>query len=153
MARSYHSRTRPKIRSDIALSGPRLRIDLDCRGHAGNQANSFRDLIDLDADRHALSEANPGKYRVDVRDPLMIGVCIRDVNGPRDPAHVAANDLAIAHQFDLGGIAFADGGELRLLETGVDPEGVGIDNRNHGLPDGRIVAHLRRPAPTEGSEA
>jgi hypothetical protein len=23
----------------------------------------------------------------------VIGVCIRDVNGPRNPAHVAANDL------------------------------------------------------------
>jgi hypothetical protein len=69
---------------------------LDGGGHAGNQANSFRDLIDLDADRHALSEANPGKYRVDGRDPLVIGVCIGDVNGPRDPAHVAANESACA---------------------------------------------------------
>ena len=119
----------------------RARIDLNRRGHAGNQANAIRDLIDLDADRHALSEADPGEYRVDVREPLLIGVCIRDVNGPRNAADVAANDLAIAHQFDLGGIAFADGGELRFLEIGVNPERIGIDNRDHALPDGRVVTH------------
>src|SRR5208337_5188766 len=120
------------------------RIDLDSRGHTGNQANAIGNLIDLDADRHALSEADPGEYWVDVCDPLVIGVCIGDVNGPRDAAHFAANDLSIAHQFDLGGIAFADRGELRLLEIGANPEGIGIDNRDHALPDGRIVTYLRQ---------
>jgi hypothetical protein len=61
--------------------------------HAGNQPDTVRHIIDRDAHRHALRKANPGEYRVDVRDPLVIGVCIRDVNGPRNPAHVAANDL------------------------------------------------------------
>src|SRR5208337_1981336 len=106
------------------------RVDLDGCGHAGDQANAIGDLIDFDADRHALSEADPGEHRVDVREPLLIGVCIRDVDGPRDAAHVAANNLAMAHQFELCGIAFVDGGQLSFLEIGVDPKGVGIDNRD-----------------------
>ena len=87
------------------------RIDLDGRGHAGNETNAMGDLIDFDADRHALSEPYPREDRVDVRYPLVIGVCIRDVNRPGDAANLAANNLVMAHQLDFGGIAFPDRSE------------------------------------------
>ena len=52
----------------------RPRLDLNRRGHAGNEANAVGNLIDLDADRYALGEADPGEDRVDVGKSLLIGI-------------------------------------------------------------------------------
>lgn len=69
------------------------RLDLDGRGHAGDQPNAIGNRIDPNADRHALSEADPSEYGVDIREPLLIGVRIRDVDGPRNAVDLTANDL------------------------------------------------------------
>jgi hypothetical protein len=40
---------------------------------------------------------------------------------------MAANDLRVAHQPDLGGVTDLDPAEAGLLEIPVDPEGMSID--------------------------
>jgi hypothetical protein len=50
--------------------------------------------------------------------------------------------LAIAHQLDLGRVADADRREIGLLEIAVDPERVGIDERDDVCPDIGVVAEL-----------
>jgi hypothetical protein len=50
----------------------------------------------------------------------------------------------IAHQRHLGGITHIDPAETGLLEIAVYPEGVGSDDGKNVLPDGRVVADMRR---------
>jgi hypothetical protein len=55
---------------------------------------------------------------------------------------MAANDLAIAHQFHLGRVADLDPVEAGLFEIAVDPERIGVDERDLVLPDIGVVAEL-----------
>jgi hypothetical protein len=57
---------------------------------------------------------------------------------------MATNDLAIAHQFDLGWVALADRAEIDLLEIAVNPERVGVNERDDILADIRVVTELRQ---------
>ena len=68
---------------------------------------------------------------------------------------MAANDLAIAHRFDLGRIAHANRTEIDLLEIAVNPERIGVDDGDYVLPGVRIVAELRQQIryPAIGSES
>ena len=52
--------------------------------------------------------------------------------------------LAIAHQLDRGRVADLDRVEVGLLEIAVDPEGIGVDQGNQVLSDGRVIAELRQ---------
>ena len=56
---------------------------------------------------------------------------------------MAAHDLTVAHQLDLGRITHADRSEVRLLEISVDPEGIGVDDRDGVHADIDVVAELR----------
>jgi len=126
-------RARGWLGGDRAVSGSVRRrdglwIDLHGRRHAGHQANAIRHLIDVDVHRHALGEPHPGEDRVDRGEALQVGLRVRDIDGARDAADMAANDLAVAHQLDAGGVALVDPLEHGLLEIAVDPERVGIDD-------------------------
>src|SRR6516165_1884583 len=90
--------------------------------HASRKNDARRHLIDMDADRDALSKAHPGEDRVDISDALVVGLRIRNVDRAGDAVDVAAHDFAIAHQLDLGRIAHPDRSEVRFLEIPVDPE-------------------------------
>src|SRR5271169_5366132 len=94
--------TRSKSTTPARLLGqpPRLRIDLHGRGHPSRQDHTLRHLIDVDAHRNALRQAHPGKDRVDLSQPLTVRLRVRDVDAAGDAADMAANDLAVAHQFD-----------------------------------------------------
>jgi hypothetical protein len=63
---------------------------------------------------------------------------------------MAAHDLRVTHQLDAGRIADADRGEIGLLEIAVDPERVGVDDRDLVLSDIGVVPELcqqiRHPA-------
>ena len=48
------------------------------------------------------------------------------INGPCNAADMAANELAIPHQLDAGGIACRDRREVGLLEIAVSPERLGV---------------------------
>jgi hypothetical protein len=76
----------------------------------------------MNANRDALSQANPGEDQVDAGAPLDGGLRIRDVDGAGDAVDVATHDLAVAHQLDARRIAHADRGEVCLLEIAIDPE-------------------------------
>src|SRR2546430_12708871 len=52
--------------------------------------------------------------------------------------------LAVAHQLDTGRIALADRLEIGLLEIAIDPERIGIDDRDYVLADIGVVAELRQ---------
>jgi hypothetical protein len=125
LGRFCYGRARTRTQAGRSVPGsPRSRIDLDRGGHAGDQANAVRYLIDPDAHGHALSKAHPSENRVDSGKPLLVGLRVRDVDTAREAADLTPNDLAVAHQFDPGRIAFVDGGELCLLEIGIHPEGI-----------------------------
>jgi len=61
-----------------------------------------------------------------------------------DAADLAADDLAVAHQFDLGRIALVHGAKLRFLEIGVHPEGISVDDRDLIPSNGGIITQLRQ---------
>jgi integrase len=66
--------------------------------HAGDQADAVRYLIDPDAHRHALGKPYPREDRVNVGKPLIVWLCVRDIDAPRHAGDLAPNDLAVAHQ-------------------------------------------------------
>src|SRR5215813_249578 len=105
-------------------------IDVDGGCHASRKNDSRRDLIDMDADRDALSKAHPGEDWVDICDPLTRSLCVRNVDRASDAVDVTTHDLAVAHQLDLSWIADADGSKVCFLEISVDPERVGVNQRN-----------------------
>src|SRR5260370_26891489 len=119
-------------------------IDLDGRRHPCREDHTMGHLIDVDAHRYALRQAHPGEDRVDVGEPLPVGLRVCDVDAAGDAADMAANDLVIAHQLDAGRVAYLDRLEIGLLEIAVDPERVGVDERDLVLPDIGVVAELRQ---------
>ena len=76
----------------------------------------------MDADWDALGKAHPGEDGVDRSDPLTVGLRVRYVDGPSEAIDMAAYDLIVAHELDLGGITYADRSEVRFLEICVDPK-------------------------------
>ena len=74
----------------------------------------------MHAHRYALREAHPREDRVDGRDPLIVGLRVRDVDCAGDAVDVPTRDLTVAHQLDLGRIAHTDRSKVRLLEISVD---------------------------------
>jgi hypothetical protein len=101
---------------------PRSRVDLDRGCHAGDQADAVRYLIDPDAHWHPVGKPYPREDRVNVGKPLIVWLCVRDIDVPRDAGDLASHNRAVTHQFDLRRIALVDGGELRFLEIGIHPE-------------------------------
>ena len=73
---------------------PGSRIDLHGGGHSRREHHALGHLIDVDAHRDALREAHPGEDRVDGREPLPVGLRVRDIDGAGDAVDMAANDLA-----------------------------------------------------------
>src|SRR3984893_7235785 len=120
-----------------------LRINLHGGRHPGRKDHALRHLIDVDAHRNALGKAYPGEDRIDRCKPLLIGLCVRDIDGARDAVDVATNDLAIAHRLCLWRVGLVDRAEIDLLEIAVNPERVGVDEGDYILPDICIVAELR----------
>ena len=86
----------------------------------------------------------PGEDRVDVGKPLPVGLRVRNIDAAGNAVDVTADNLAIAHQLDLGRVADADRFEIRFLEIAVDPERVGIDERDDVRPNIGVVAELRQ---------
>src|SRR5215469_15999986 len=122
----------------------RLIIDVHCGGHAGRKDDPRRHFIDVDADRDALSKPHPGEDWVDICDPLTRSLCVRNIDRASDAVDVTTYDLTVAHQLDLSRIADANGSKVCFLEISVDPERVGVNQRN-GV-DARIyeVTKLRQ---------
>src|SRR5258707_6036034 len=81
---------------DLVHRTRRSRIDLHRSGHSGCKSHTGWDLIDDDAHREALRQANPGEDRVDGGEALPIGLRVRDVDAPGYAADMAANDLVVA---------------------------------------------------------
>jgi hypothetical protein len=69
-----------------------LIIDLNGGGHAGRKDDVRRDLINMDADRDALGQAHPGEDGVDLSDPLMARLRVRNGYGAGDAVDMAAYD-------------------------------------------------------------
>jgi hypothetical protein len=116
------------------------RIDLHSRGHACCERHVLRHLIDVDAHRDALRQTHPGEDRVDVGKPFSIGLCGRNIDAAGEAVDVTADNLSIAHQLDLGGIADPDRFKIRLLEIAVDPERISVDDGNLILPNIGVIA-------------
>jgi len=74
-----------------------------------------------------------GENGVNGREPLLIRLCIRDLDSSRDAADMPANDLAIAHQEDDCRIAFGNRAERVFFEVGVHPKRIEIDKRDFTL--------------------
>src|SRR5215467_3527325 len=114
-------------------------VDLHRRGRTGDQANADRHIMNSNPHRHALGEPDPRENWTDIRKPLVVWLCIWDIDAPCNAADLAFNDLAVSQQFDLSWIAFTNGGKLRFLEIGIHPKGISIDEGDHTPPYGRIV--------------
>src|SRR5437879_4204621 len=97
-------------------------IDLDGGGDAGRQHDTWRHHIDMHAHRYALREAHPGEDWVDGGNPLIVRLCVRNIDRTSDAVDVTAHDLSVAHQLDLSRIAHSDWSEVGFLEICVDPE-------------------------------
>jgi hypothetical protein len=80
------------------------------------------------AHRNALGKAHPSEDRVDAGQTLPV----RDVDGVRDAFDMATKNLVRSHQLDGGGITFLDRTEIGLLEIGINPERVDVDDRDSG---------------------
>src|SRR6516225_10547248 len=100
------------------------------RCHAGRKDDPRRHLVDMDADRNALGKPHPGEDGVDICDPLTRSLCVRNVNCASDAVDVTTHDLTVAHQLHLSRIADADRSKVCFLEISVDPERVGVNQRN-----------------------
>ena len=74
---------------------------------------------------------------------MIVGLCIGNIDAPGDAGDFTPNDLAIAHQLDLGQIAFVDRVQLRFLEIGVHPKRIGVDDRDPAPAHGSVIANLR----------
>ena len=118
------------------------RIDLDGGGHTSSKNHARRHLIEMDADRNALGQADPGEDRVDCCKSFLVGLRVRDVDAARDAVDVPPNDLAVAHQLDAGRVTRADSVEIGFLEVAVDPERVRIDEGDLVLPNTHVVTEL-----------
>src|SRR5262249_11058660 len=144
-------RTSKSVRKPGAEPGHRTRArrransvrDLDGSRHTGSKDHSRGNLIDMDADRNALSEAYPGKDRIDAREPLLIGLSVGDVNAASDAVDMPSSDLAVAHELDAGRVPDANRLELGLFEVAIDPERIRIHNGDLVLADTNVVAELR----------
>src|SRR5580692_4640461 len=126
----------------LLLAGPR--IDLNGGGHPGRKHHALGYLIDVDAHRNALRQTHPGEDRVDLSQPLPVGLRVCDVDAAGDTVDMAAGDLAVSHQLDFGRVAHLDRLEIGLLEITVDPKRIGIDKRDHVRSDAGVVALLRQ---------
>src|SRR5215469_10110654 len=122
---------------------PRSMFDFHGGCLAGGENDALGHMIDMDTHRDALRQTYPGEDRVDLCEALRAGFRIGNVDAARDAVDVAANDVAVPHQLDLRRIALADGAQRGLGEVGVDPEGIGIDERHLVLPDIGVVSELR----------
>ena len=119
-------------------------VDLHSRSHPLDKLHALWDLIDVDADRDALRKTYPGEDRIDRGHPLIVGLRVRNINGAGNTVDVAANDLTVAHQLDLGWIPHADRCKVGFFEISVDPERISIDERNSVHPNIHVVADLRQ---------
>src|SRR5580693_10050807 len=102
-------RTSPHFPASVSLV--QARIDLHGGGHPRHQRDAVRYLVDLNANRNALRQPDPGEDRIDGGDALVVGLRVRDTDRTGDALDVAADDLRIPHQLDLGGIADTDRAE------------------------------------------
>jgi hypothetical protein len=75
---------------------PGARIDLHGGRHSCRQDHTLGHLIDVDAHRNTLGQANPGEDWVDVGEPLPVGLRVCDVDAARDAADMAAINLMLA---------------------------------------------------------
>ena len=67
------------------------------------------------------------KIGLTVATPLLVRLRVRHVDGTRNAADPATNDLAVPHQLDLGRVSLMDSTEFGFLEVSVHPERIGID--------------------------
>src|SRR3981189_2794466 len=104
--------------------GPRTNsiVDFNRGGHSSGKDDIGGHLIDMDANRDALGQADPGEDGIDGSNSLTVGLGVRDVVCAGDAVDVATHYLAVAHQFDLSRVAHADRSKGRLLKISVDPE-------------------------------
>jgi len=110
-----------------------VKIDLHCCCHTSHKLDAIRHLIDMDVHGHALRKAHPGEDRIDRGESHLIRLRIRDIDAASNAVDMSADDLAVAHQLDGRLVAFPDAPEAALLEIAVDPEGVGVDDRDDPL--------------------
>ena len=81
----------------------------------------------MDAHRHPLGEADEGEDRIDLGETRSGCRGVGDADAAREALHPAAQDLWIAHELHLRHIAVADLWKEGLLEIGVHPEGIRVD--------------------------
>ena len=96
----------------------------------------------MDAHRHPLGEAHEGEDRIDGGETRGVGRGVRDVDAAREPLNPAAQQRGIPHELDRRRVAFLDPPERGLLEIGVDPVRVGVDDRKLERPDIGVVPKL-----------
>jgi hypothetical protein len=119
-------------------------VDLNRGRHAGREDDILRDLIDVDAHRDALGESHPSENGVHGGNPLIVGLCIGNVDRAGDAVDVATHCPIIAYQRDFGRIAHTDWGEVRFLEIAIDPVRFRIDKRDGIYANVQVIAQMRR---------
>ncbi len=132
----------PEAGAGAGRRGRHEGFDLHRRGHAGDELDPLRDLIDVDAHRHPLREPHEGEDRVDRSKPGGVGSRVRHIDAAREPLNAAFKKRGISHELDRRGVAFPNPPERGLLEIGVDPERVRIDDRELKRADIGIVPEL-----------
>src|SRR3954471_12076223 len=108
---AYHGQ-----RAFALLRRPGTYIDLHGGGHPRCKHHAFGHRVDMDAHRDTLGQPHPGEDRVDIGDPLPVGLRVGDIDRAGDAVDMAAHDYGIAHQLDLGRVADMDRVDVGLLE-------------------------------------
>ena len=120
-----------------------------------DETDVSRHLVDAHVHGNALRQSHPGENGVNGRKPLLIRLCIRDVDSSGDAVDVPANHLAITHQLNCCRVTFANRSELGFLKIGVHPKGIRIHQREFALSNvGKVVAlsqKIRDPSVNRGS--
>jgi hypothetical protein len=118
-------------------------LDFHGDGLTGGENDVLGYVIDMDSHRDALRQAHPGEDRVDGREASRAGFRVGTLMPRAMLSTWPRTTSLVAHQLELGRIALADGAQRGLGEVGIDPEGIGIDQRQLVLPDIGVVAELR----------
>jgi hypothetical protein len=108
MITSAHTSVRISSRQPSRLSISPARLDLHARGLAGHETHAIRNVVDLDADRDALRQSDPGENRIHLRETRLPAHRIRNGNAAGDAGHMALKHRAVAHELHFRPVAGAD---------------------------------------------
>jgi hypothetical protein len=97
-------------------------IDLYRCCHSRHQPNAAWDVVEVDAHRYTLREANPREDRIYRGEAGQVRLRIWHIDAAGYASYMPQNDFPVPHQFDRCAVSLANFSQVCLLEIGVDPK-------------------------------